>query len=266
MLKIIGLDKTFSLDGNLINDKRAIVDVNLEIGDGEFVTIIGSNGSGKSTLLNLIAGSISPDRGKILLDGRDIVALKNHTRSRFIGRVFQDPMVGTIGDMMVEENMFLASRRGEPTGLSWGLKKRYRAQFACMLEPLGLGLEKRLGERMKTLSGGQRQSVTLCMATMNNPRLLLLDEHTAALDPETAKTVMTITDDIVRDQALTTIMVTHNMKDAIRYGTRLIMMASGRIVFDCCGEQKMRLTVEELIKKFGELSSGAVLPDSLILG
>ncbi|MFA5481472.1 MAG: ATP-binding cassette domain-containing protein [Bacilli bacterium] len=266
MLKIIALDKTFSLDTNPLNDKHAIDNVSLDINDGDFITIIGSNGSGKSTLLNLIAGSFAPDRGQILLDDEDIVKLKNHQRSRFIGRVFQDPMVGTIGDMMVEENMFLASRRGQAMGLSWGLKKKYRTVFETMLAPLGLGLEKRLNDRMKTLSGGQRQSVTICMATMNSPRLLLLDEHTAALDPETAKTVMKITDEIVRKQKLTTIMVTHNMRDAINFGNRLIMMANGKIIFDCQGKEKAELTVEGLIKKFSEVASGDVLPDSLILG
>ncbi|MDD4303430.1 MAG: ATP-binding cassette domain-containing protein [Bacilli bacterium] len=264
MLDIINLDKTFVLDGQETNKKHAIDHLSLRIEEGDFITIIGSNGSGKSTLLNLIAGSIEPDEGQILLDNENIVTLKNHRRSRFIGRVFQDPMLGTIGDMMVEENMFLANHRGKNTGLAWGLKKKQREAFQNMLEPLGLGLETRLGERMKNLSGGQRQSITLTMATMNSPRLLLLDEHTAALDPETAKIVMQITDDIVKKAHLTTIMVTHNMRDAIRYGNRLIMMADGKIIFDARDEEKAQLTVEELIKKFSE-KTGDVLPDTVIL-
>ena len=264
MLEIINLDKTFVLEGQSSNNKHAIDHLNIKIEDGEFITIIGSNGSGKSTLLNLIAGSIEPDSGLILLDGLNIIAMKNHRRSRFIGRVFQDPMIGTIGDMMVEENMFLADHRGKSTNLSWGLKKKQRLYFEELLKPLGLGLETRLNERMKNLSGGQRQSVTLTMATMNSPRLLLLDEHTAALDPETAKIVMRITNDIVQKSNLTTIMVTHNMRDAIRYGNRLIMMADGKIIFDCRNEEKAKLSVEDLIKKFSE-KTGDVLPDTVIL-
>ncbi|MDY0345071.1 MAG: ATP-binding cassette domain-containing protein [Bacilli bacterium] len=264
MLNIINLDKTFVLDGQESNKKHAINHLDLTIDEGDFISIIGSNGSGKSTLLNLIAGSIEPDEGSIILDGQNIVPYKNHYRSRFIGRVFQDPMIGTIGDMMVEENMFLANRRGQKATLSWGLKKKQKTYFENLLAPLGLGLETRLGERMKNLSGGQRQSITLTMATMNSPRLLLLDEHTAALDPETAKIVMRITNDIVRQANLTTIMVTHNMRDAIRYGNRLIMMADGKIIFDCRDEEKNKLTVEELIKKFSE-KTGDVLPDTVIL-
>ena len=264
MLDIINLDKIFVLDGQANNSKHAINQLNLKIEDGEFITIIGSNGSGKSTLLNLIAGSIQSDEGQILLDGENILLMKNHRRSRFIGRVFQDPMLGTIGDMMVEENLFLAHHRGKSATLNWGLKKKQRAIFEEILTPLGLGLESRLNERMKNLSGGQRQSITLTMATMNNPRLLLLDEHTAALDPETAKIVMRITDDIVQKAKLTTIMVTHNMRDAIRYGSRLIMMADGKIIFDCRGEEKANLTVEDLIIKFSE-KTGDVLPDTVIL-
>ncbi|NCA96713.1 MAG: ATP-binding cassette domain-containing protein [Bacteroidia bacterium] len=264
MLEIRNLDKKFILDGQANNVKHAIDHLNLKIDDGDFITIIGSNGSGKSTLLNLIAGSIEPDEGQIILDGEDIIKMKNHRRSRFIGRVFQDPMVGTIGDMMVEENMFLAHRRGKKTTLRWGLKKKQRLFFEELLSPLGLGLENRLGERMKNLSGGQRQSITLTMATMNAPRLLLLDEHTAALDPETAKLVMRITNDIVNQAHLSTIMVTHNMRDAIRYGNRLIMMADGKIIFECQGEAKTKLSVEDLIKKFSE-KTGDVLPDSVLL-
>jgi putative ABC transport system ATP-binding protein len=264
VLDIINLDKTFILDGQTANNKHAIDHLNLHIDEGDFITIIGSNGSGKSTLLNLIAGSIEPDEGQILIDNENIVAIKNHRRSRFIGRVFQDPMIGTIGDMLVEENMFLAHRRGKSTTLRWGLKRNQKAYFEDLLKPLGLGLENRLGERMKNLSGGQRQSVTLTMATMNNPRLLLLDEHTAALDPETAKIVMRITNEVVKKAKLTTIMVTHNMRDAIRYGNRLIMMADGKVIFDCRDEEKANLTVEELIKKFSE-KTGDVLPDTVIL-
>jgi len=264
MLEIINLDKTFVLEGQSANNKHAIDHLNIKIEDGEFITIIGSNGSGKSTLLNLIAGSIEPDSGHILLDGLNIIAMKNHRRSRFIGRVFQDPMIGTIGDMMVEENMFLAHHRGKSTNLSWGLKKKQRLYFEELLKPLELGLETRLSERMKNLSGGQRQSITLTMATMNSPRLLLLDEHTAALDPETAKIVMRITNNIVQKANLTTIMVTHNMRDAIRYGNRLIMMADGKIIFDCRNEEKAKLSVEDLIKKFSE-KTGDVLPDTVIL-
>ncbi|MFA5421531.1 MAG: ATP-binding cassette domain-containing protein [Bacilli bacterium] len=264
MLDIINLDKTFILEGQASNDKHAINHLDLSIADGDFITIIGSNGSGKSTLLNLIAGSVAPDDGQILLDGTNIVTMKNHRRSRFIGRVFQDPTVGTIGDMMVEENMFLAHQRGKGATLRWGLKKRSRTYFEKILQPLELGLESRLSERMKNLSGGQRQSITITMATMNSPRLLLLDEHTAALDPETAKIVMRITDDIIRKANLTTIMVTHNMRDAIRYGNRLIMMADGKIIFDCRDDEKAHLTVEQLITRFSE-KTGDVLPDTVIL-
>ena len=249
MLSINNLDITFT-DG--IEIKHAIKHLDLEIQDHEFITIIGSNGSGKSTLLNCIAGSIIADSGTINLDGVELTKLENHQRAKYIARVFQDPLVGTIGDMLVMENLFLASQRGKRSTLGWGLSKKRSEEYKKMLEPIGLGLEDRLNTKMQNLSGGQRQSITLLMATMNNPHLLLLDEHTAALDPETAKKVMDLTEKVVQEKQITTIMITHNMKDAIRYGDRLIMLDEGKIIYDIKGEEKKKLTVEDLINKFNK--------------
>ncbi len=265
MLELKNLTKTFRPTGNPEDDKKALRGVSLTIKDDDFITVIGSNGSGKTTLLNVIAGTVAPDEGELLLDGKDIAKMSAVKRAEYIGRVFQDPMMGTIADISLFENLSIASRRGEKQSpFRWALTKKKREEFASLLEPLGLGLEKRLDAAMGSFSGGQRQSVTLLMASMNHPRLLLLDEHTAALDPKTAKTVMELTDKIVQEQHIPTLMITHNMKDAIRYGNRLIMMAEGKIIFDVSGEAKTKLTVKDLIDKF-QSSSEEALPDSMLL-
>lgn len=262
MLEVRNLYKTFHLDDNPLNDKRALNGVDLTIDDGDFITVIGSNGSGKTTLLNLIAGVKTPDAGAILLNGKDISRLPVHKRAKYIGRVFQDPMVGTIADISLFENLSIASRRGSrQSPFRWALTRESEAQFKKLLAPLGLGLENRLNAPMGTFSGGQRQSVTLLMATLARPELLLLDEHTAALDPATARTVMELTSQIVQDSKIPTLMITHNMKDAIHYGNRLIMMDAGKIVFEARGEEKARLTVATLLEKF----PSAEVPDSALL-
>ncbi len=263
MLEIKGLRKTFHLDDNPENDKRALQGVSLTLGENDFVTVIGSNGSGKTTLLNLIAGTFFPDEGSIVLNGLDITRMSGHKRAKYLGRVFQDPMVGTIADISLFENLSIASRRGKrQSPFRWALTRESRESFRALLAPLGLGLEDRLDAPMGTFSGGQRQSVTLLMATLSKPELLLLDEHTAALDPSTAKTVMQLTDSIVKESHIPTLMITHNMKDAIAYGNRLIMMDQGRIVFECSGEEKARLKPKDLIERF----PSAEIPDSLALG
>lgn len=262
MLEVKDLHKTFHLDANPDNDKKALQGVSLTLKEGDFVSVIGSNGSGKSTLLNLIAGVHTQDKGEILLNGKDISKLKVHQRARFIGRVFQDPMVGTIADISLFENLSIASRRGKSQSpFHYALTKESENAFKEILAPLGLGLEDRLNAPMGLFSGGQRQSVTLLMATLARPDVLLLDEHTAALDPGTAKIVMELTEKIVLESKIPTLMITHNMKDAIRYGNRLIMMDEGRIVYECEGEEKKNLHTKDLIDKF---ASGA-LPDSALL-
>lgn len=263
MLEIKHLSKTFKVDGNKENDRVALDDINLTIEDGEFVTVIGGNGSGKTTLLNMIAGVFPVDSGSILLSGKDITNLKEHRRAKNIGRVFQDPMIGTVATMSVEENMSLAFRRGSRPTIRWGLTAKNRILFENELAKLHLGLESRIFSKAGLLSGGQRQALTLVMATLQRPDLLLLDEHTAALDPKTAKTVMDLTERIVDEHHLTTIMITHNMKDAIRFGTRLIMMSEGHIILDVCGSDKEKLTIEGLIQKFS--SAGDELPDNMLL-
>ena len=263
MLKLVGLKKTFHLDDNPENDKKALQGIDLTIGEGDFVTVIGSNGSGKTTLLNLIAGTFQPDEGSIELDGIDLTKLSIHKRAKYIGRVFQDPNVGTIADISLFENLSIASRRGKPCSpFRWALSKQSEQEFAALLAPLGLGLETRLNAPMGTFSGGQRQSVTLLMATMVKPKVLLLDEHTAALDPATAKKVMELTSSIVTESKIPTLMITHNMKDAIRYGNRLIMMDAGRIVYEASGEEKASLKPKDLIEKFPSAS----FSDSSVLG
>lgn len=252
MLEIKHLSKTFHLDNNPMNDRQALKDVSLTIGDHDFVAVIGGNGSGKSTLLNILAGSVKPDEGILLLDGEDITHMKEYQRAKFIGRVFQDPLIGSIGDMSLEENLSLAARRGKSHGLRWYIRRNERQLYKALLSPLGLSLESRLDQRMKAFSGGERQSITLLMASFNSPKLILLDEHTAALDPKTAAKVMSFTDELVKKNGTPTLMITHNMRDAIKYGNRLIMMQEGQIVFDCQGEEKKKLTIESLIQKFSE--------------
>ena len=250
MLEIINLSKTFEIDGDPLNNRKALQGINLTIKDHDFIAVIGGNGSGKSTLLNILAGSVKPDEGSLVLDGVDITKLPEFKRAKFIGRVFQDPLMGSIGDMTLEENLSLAARRGKSHGLHWYIRKDERKVYEEMLAPLGLNLEGRLDQRMKSFSGGERQSITLLMASFNNPKLLLLDEHTAALDPKTAAKVMSFTDELVKKNGTPTLMITHNMKDAIKYGNRLIMMKEGHIVFDCEGEAKKALTIEKLVSKF----------------
>lgn len=264
MLTLNNIHKTFMLDNNPKNDRYALKGINLTINDGDFVTIIGSNGSGKSTLLNVIAGKIAPDLGEITLDDINLLKLKEHKRAAYISRVFQDPKQGSVGEMSLSQNLALAFSRGKHLNLKWSDSRKKREDYKKMLAPLGLGLENRLDERMEAFSGGERQSVTLLMATFNNPKLILLDEHTAALDPKTAKTVMDFTEKIVDEMRVTTIMVTHNMKDAIRYGNRLIMMDEGKIIFEASGEEKKRLTVADLLEKFNSLATKE-MSDTMLL-
>ena len=264
MVDLIGVTKVFH--PGTVNERVALNGIDLHMEEGDFVTIIGSNGAGKSTLLNAIAGVWPLDKGSILLDGQDIAHLPEYKRAAFLGRVFQDPMTGTAANMQIEENLALAARRGKKRGLSWYIKPIERADYKELLAFLGLGLEDRLTSKVGLLSGGQRQALTLLMATLQRPKLLLLDEHTAALDPKTAQKVLEITEKIVRENCLTTMMVTHNMNDAIRHGNRLIMMNSGRIIFECRDEEKAKLTVEDLMEKFSQASGGSLADDRALLG
>lgn len=264
MLEIRNLTKTFN--AGTVNEKLALNDLNLTLEDGDFVTVIGGNGAGKSTLLNAICGVWKPDSGKILIDGTDVSRQPEYRRAKYIGRVFQDPMMGTAGDMEIEENLALAKRRGKRRTLAWQIRKSERDEYRQMLAMLGLGLETRLTSKVGVLSGGQRQAITLLMASMNDPRVLLLDEHTAALDPKTAAKVLEITDKIVGEKKLTTLMITHNMRDAIEHGNRLIMMHEGRIIIDVRGEEKKKLTVEDLLRLFTEASGSEFASDKAILG
>ena len=248
MLELKNLYKTFN--AGTVNEKRAIDGLDLTLEDGDFVTIIGGNGAGKSTTLNLIAGVFPADQGNIILDGVDITRLPEHKRAKYLGRVFQDPMMGTAATMGIEENLALANRRGQRRTLRPGITAQEREKFRKQLAALGLGLEDRMTSKVGLLSGGQRQALTLLMATLKKPRLLLLDEHTAALDPKTADKVLQITEEIVARDKLTTLMVTHNMKHAIQYGNRLIMMDAGKVVVDIRGEVKKNLTVRDLLEKF----------------
>ena len=263
MLEIIDLFKTFN--AGTINEKRALNGVSLHLKPGEFVTVIGGNGAGKSTLLNSVAGVFGVDSGKILIDGVDVTALPEYKRAQYIGRVFQDPMMGTAGTMQIEENLALAARRGKPRTLRPGITAAERNQYREQLEILGLGLEDRMTSKVGLLSGGQRQALTLLMATLQKPKLLLLDEHTAALDPKTAAKVLETTQRIVDRDDLTTLMITHNMRDAIAYGDRLIMMYDGRIVVDVSGEEKKNLTVEQLLGLFSRASGSDEADDKLLL-
>ena len=263
MLELKNIRKTFN--AGTVTEKKAICGLNVTLHDGDFVTVIGGNGAGKSTMLNLIAGVYSVDEGSILLDGVDLTTQPEYKRARFLGRVFQDPMMGTAGSMGIEENLAMAYRRGKRRGLSWGITNEERALYREKLSMLGLGLEDRLTSKVRLLSGGQRQAVTLLMATLQNPKLLLLDEHTAALDPKTAHKVLSITEKIVSENRLTKLMVTHNMKDAIRYGNRLIMMHEGKIIYDVSGDEKKQLQVADLLKKFEQASNGEFANDRMLL-
>jgi putative ABC transport system ATP-binding protein len=263
MLKITNLHKTFN--PGTVNAKKALNGLNLEIADGEFVTVIGGNGAGKSTLLNAICGVWRPDGGKIEIDGIDVTAMPEHKRAKFLGRVFQDPMKGTAPDMEIAENLAIAARRDVRRRLVWGVKKQERESYRQLLSQLDLGLENRLSSKVGLLSGGQRQAVTLLMATLKRPKLLLLDEHTAALDPKTAAKVLEITDRIVTENKLTTLMITHNMRDAIEHGNRLIMLHEGRVIIDVEGEAKKNLTVEALLDMFSSASGDEFTSDRAIL-
>lgn len=263
MLEIQDLHKTFNI--GTINEKVALDGVNLQLNEGDFVTIIGGNGAGKSTTLNAIAGTWPVDRGKILIDGKDITRLSEHKRAAYLGRVFQDPMIGTAATMGIEENMAIAARRGERRSLRWGISKAQREAFRKKLAELNLGLEDRMGSKVGLLSGGQRQAITLLMAALKKPKLLLLDEHTAALDPKTVAKVLEISDKIIAENGLTAMMVTHNMKDAIAHGNRLIMMHEGRVIYDVSGEEKKKLHVSDLLAKFEEASGGEFANDRMML-
>lgn len=263
MLEIQNIHKTFN--PGTINEKVALNGVNLNLNPGDFLTIIGGNGAGKSTTLNAIAGVWPVDEGKIIVDGTDITKLSEHKRAAYLGRVFQDPMTGTAATMSIQENMAIAARRGERRGLGWGITKKEREHYRELLKELDLGLEDRLTSKVGLLSGGQRQAITLLMASLKKPKLLLLDEHTAALDPKTAAKVLTISDKIIEENQLTAMMVTHNMKDAIAHGNRLIMMHEGRIIYDVAGEEKKNLHVSDLLKKFEEASGGEFANDRMML-
>lgn len=263
MLKLSHVKKTFNR--GTVTEKRALTGVDLTLADGDFVTVIGGNGAGKSTLLNMIAGVYPLDSGTIELDGEDISRLSEPKRAKYLGRVFQDPMRGTAADMQIEENLALAKRRGQRRGLRWGITRPEREEYAELLKMLDLGLETRMQAKVGLLSGGQRQALTLLMATLTNPRVLLLDEHTAALDPKTASKVLDLTERIVDERKLTTLMVTHNMNDAIRLGNRLIMMHEGRVIYDVAGEEKRALTVPDLLQKFEEVSGGELANDRMLL-
>lgn len=263
MLEINNIIKTFN--PGTVNEKVALRGVSLHLKPGDFVTVIGGNGAGKSTLMNTVAGVCPVDSGSISIDGVDVTALPEHKRAKFIGRVFQDPMMGTAASMQIEENLALAARRGKPRTLRPGITRAEREGYREQLKILGLGLEDRLTAKVGLLSGGQRQALTLLMATLQKPKLLLLDEHTAALDPKTAAKVLEVTQRIVERDSLTTLMITHNMKDAIAYGNRLIMMYDGRILVDAAGEEKNKLTVEQLLGLFNQASGSDEADDKLLL-
>lgn len=264
MLEIKGVYKTFN--AGTINEKVALNGVDITLNDGDFVTVIGGNGAGKSTLLNMITGVYPVDCGTITIDGIELTKLPEYKRAKYFGRVFQDPMTGTAADMQIEENLALAARRGKKRTLLPGIKKAERAEYKKLLAKLELGLEDRLTSKVGLLSGGQRQAITLLMATLQNPKLLLLDEHTAALDPQTAAKVLDITDELVNAGKITTLMITHNMKDAIRLGNRLIMMDKGKIIYDISGEEKKNLKVSDLMELFAKASNGEFANDRMLLG
>lgn len=261
MLELRSISKTFN--AGTINEKKALVNVSLKLNDGDFCTVIGGNGAGKSTVMNAVAGVWPVDSGQILIGGEDVSALPEFKRAAYFGRVFQDPMTGTAGDMQIDENMALAARRGQRRTLRWGVGKKEESEYRELLKKLDLGLEDRMSSKVGLLSGGQRQALTLLMATMKKPKVLLLDEHTAALDPKTAAKVLEATDRIVGENRLTTLMVTHNMHDAIEHGNRLIMMSNGKIIYDVSGEEKKKLQVQDLLQKFEE--AGGEVSDRMAL-
>lgn len=263
MLELVNIHKTFNL--GTINEKKALDGVNLKLDEGDFVTVIGGNGAGKSTVLNAIAGVWPIDTGNIIIDGQDVTGLPEHKRAAFLGRVFQDPMNGTTATMEIEENLALAARRGKRRGLSWGITKKEKEEYRELLKMLDLGLEDRMTSKVGLLSGGQRQALTLLMATLKKPKLLLLDEHTAALDPKTAAKVLALSDKMIEENNLTAMMVTHNMRDAIVHGNRLIMMNEGKVILDIKGEEKKKLTVEDLLHKFEEISGEEFANDKALL-
>ena len=263
MLEIKNITKTFNK--GTVNEKKALRGVNLTLNDGDFVTVIGGNGAGKSTLLNAIAGVWPVDSGAIVIDGKDVTRLPEYKRAKFLGRVFQDPMNGTAATMEIEENLALAFRRGDKRTLRIGITQTERKMYREVLARLGLGLENRMTSKVGLLSGGQRQALTLLMATLKKPKVLLLDEHTAALDPKTAAKVLDTTEAIVNESHLTTLMITHNMRDAIQIGNRLIMMNNGQIIYDVAGEEKKKLTVEDLLRKFAEASGEEFANDRMML-
>ena len=264
MLELKNIHKTFN--AGTVNEKKALTGLDLTLNEGDFVTVIGGNGAGKSTMLNIISGSLSVDEGQILLDGKDITWLPEHKRAQYLGRVFQDPMMGTAATMWIEENLAMAYRRGQRRGLKTGITKAEREVYKEQLKILDLGLEDRLTSKVGLLSGGQRQALTLLMATLRQPKLLLLDEHTAALDPKTAAKVLDATQRIIERSNLTTLMITHNMRDAITYGNRLIMMYDGHVVVDVSGEEKKNLTVEQLLALFSKASGSSEVNDKMVLG
>ena len=263
MLMLTNVEKTFNK--GTVNEKKALCGLNLTLKDGDFVTVIGGNGAGKSTMLNMICGVYPIDKGKIILNGENISRWPEHKRARFLGRVFQDPMMGTAADMEIEENLALAYRRGLKRGMKWAITKDEKVKYQESLRTLGLGLESRMTSKVGLLSGGQRQALTLLMATLRKQELLLLDEHTAALDPKTAAKVLELTEKIVAENHLTTLMITHNMKDAIRMGNRLIMMHDGRVIYDVAGEEKKNLEVSQLLEKFEQAAGEEFANDRMML-
>ncbi|MBQ2597885.1 MAG: ATP-binding cassette domain-containing protein [Oscillospiraceae bacterium] len=263
MLKLERVCKTFN--PGTVNEKKALWNLDLHLEEGDFLTVIGGNGAGKSTLLNAVAGSFPPDSGRILIAGKDVTHLPEHKRAAFIGRVFQDPMMGTAPTMQIDENLALAARRGERRGLKWGISREEKELYFAKLKELGLGLEDRMTSKVGLLSGGQRQALTLLMASLKKPQLLLLDEHTAALDPATAAKVLELSDRIVTENRLTCMMITHNMRDAINHGNRLIMMNEGKIILDISGEEKKKLTKRELLDRFAALSGTQEETDAVLL-
>lgn len=264
MLRVENIYKTFF--PGTINEKRALQGLSLHLQPGDFATVIGGNGAGKSTTLNAIAGVFAVDSGKIIIDGEDLSKKPEHKRAKYIGRVFQDPMMGTAAGMMIEENLALAARRGKTPGLSWSFNDEQHEHFYEMLKELDLGLEERMTAKVGLLSGGQRQALTLLMATLKKPKLLLLDEHTAALDPKTAEKVLGLTDKIVKKDNLTTLMITHNMRDALRFGNRLIMLHNGRVIIDVQGGEKKNLQIPDLLEMFEKASGDTMDSDRLLLG